>query len=63
VSASGGASEPSLDNRLHIAERGQIQMVSIESAIRLLGGAVDLLKPDCEGGEWDIFRDKNPLKD
>jgi FkbM family methyltransferase len=52
----------SLDNRLRIAEGGQIQMVSIESAIRLLGGAVDLLKLDCEGGEWDIFRDKNSLK-
>jgi hypothetical protein len=32
-------------------------MVSIRSAMRLLWGAVDLLKLVCEGGEWDIFRD------
>jgi FkbM family methyltransferase len=53
---------PSLHNRLRIAEAGQIRMVSIETAIRLLGGAVDLLKLDCEGGEWDIFRDRDSLK-
>ena len=49
---------PSLYNRLRIAERGQIRMASINSAIELLGGAVDLLKLDCEGGEWDILRDR-----
>jgi FkbM family methyltransferase len=53
---------PSLCNRLRIAERGQIQMVSIKSAIGLLGGTVDLLKLDCEGGEWDIFQDRDSLK-
>ena len=53
---------PSLYNRLRMAEGGQIRMVSIRSAIGLLGGAVDLLKLDCEGGEWDIFRDRDSLK-
>src|SRR6478672_11103346 len=53
---------PSLYNRLRIAEGGQIRMVSIKSAIGLLGGAVDLLKLDCEGGEWDILRDRDSLK-
>jgi FkbM family methyltransferase len=53
---------PSLYNRLRIAEGGQIRMVSIKSAMALLGGTVDLLKLDCEGGEWDIFQDRDSLE-
>jgi len=53
---------PSLYNRLQVADGGEIRMVSIRSAIELLGGAVDLLKLDCEGGEWDILGDRESLK-
>jgi hypothetical protein len=47
--------DPSLCNRLRVADGGEIRMISIRSAIELLGGAVDLLKLDCEGGEWNIL--------
>lgn len=53
---------PSLYNSLRFAEAGEIRMVSINSAIDLLGETIDLLKLDCEGGEWDIFQDRESLR-
>jgi FkbM family methyltransferase len=38
------------------SETGEIPQVSLETAIDRLGGTVDLLKLDCEGAEWDLFR-------
>lgn len=37
--------------------RGDIPQVLIETAVRRLGGLVDLLKLDCEGGEWEILKE------
>jgi len=35
---------------------GSIRQVSLDTAIERMGGTVDLLKLDCEGAEWQIFR-------
>lgn len=35
---------------------GGIPQVTLDTAIERLGGSVDLLKLDCEGAEWDLFR-------
>jgi FkbM family methyltransferase len=36
-------------------ETGDIPVVSLQTAINRMGGAVDLLKLDCEGAEWRIL--------
>jgi FkbM family methyltransferase len=36
---------------------GEIVMIDIKTAIDRLGGQVDLIKLDCEGAEWALFRD------
>jgi FkbM family methyltransferase len=45
----------SLFARAEASEKGNIKRTSITDAITKLGGTVDLLKLDCEGGEWDLF--------
>ena len=42
-------------------DTGQINQVSFANAVARLG-AVDLLKLDCEGAEWEIFRDQETWK-
>jgi FkbM family methyltransferase len=42
--------------RTTAAADGAISQVSLECAIDRIGGSVDLLKLDCEGAEWDLFR-------
>jgi FkbM family methyltransferase len=37
---------------------GSIPQVAFATAIERLGGAVDLVKMDCEGAEWDILDDR-----
>lgn len=39
-----------------------IPLVSIAAVIERSGGSVDLLKMDCEGGEWDILSDVTALQ-
>jgi FkbM family methyltransferase len=39
---------------------GDILQVSLDTAVERLGGTVDLLKLDCEGAEWDMFRSESP---
>jgi hypothetical protein len=45
-----------------IAPTGDINLVSLRTAVERLGGSVDLLKLDCEGAEWEIFDDLEPFK-
>lgn len=47
----------SLQSSLVPGETGSIPICAFEKALRRLGG-VDLLKMDCEGGEWEIFEDQ-----
>lgn len=53
------------DSRLasaKIAPSGEIEFVSLKSVILDVGGKIDLLKLDCEGGEWEIFNDRESFK-
>jgi hypothetical protein len=36
---------------------GGVQQISFSDAAQRLGGYIDLLKLDCEGGEWSLFED------
>ena len=45
-----------------VAPAGDISLVSLRTAVERLGGAVDLLKLDCEGAEWEMFDDLEPFK-
>lgn len=44
------------------SEDGSIPMTSFAECVSRLGGSVDLLKLDCEGGEWDILQDRDTLR-
>ena len=37
-------------------------MISLEDALKRVGGYADLLKMDCEGSEWDILEEKDSLR-
>jgi FkbM family methyltransferase len=39
-------------------DTGNVPQIAFSKAIERLGGEVDLLKLDCEGGEWEMFEDK-----
>jgi FkbM family methyltransferase len=41
---------------------GDISVVTLRTAIRRMGGCVDLLKLDCEGAEWCILEDPEALQ-
>jgi FkbM family methyltransferase len=43
-------------------DSGEIRSVSLARAIGRIGGQVDLLKLDCEGCEWEIFKELSPFK-
>jgi len=43
------------------SETGDIPVVSLQTAIKRMGGAVDLLKLDCEGSEWSILENLEPF--
>jgi FkbM family methyltransferase len=42
--------------RTVLAESGNINQTSLDTAVERLGGKVDLLKMDCEGAEWEMFK-------
>jgi FkbM family methyltransferase len=52
----------SMVGQCEIAPTGDINLVSLRTAVERLGGSVDLLKLDCEGAEWEIFDDLEPFK-
>jgi len=37
--------------------RGSVPKIGLDEAIERIGGVVDLLKLDCEGAEWEMFRE------
>lgn len=41
---------------------GGIPQIALQRAVERLGSSVDLLKLDCEGGEWDMFRSALPWR-
>jgi FkbM family methyltransferase len=45
--------------RTKVDTAGKIPQVAFKMAIERLGGSVDLVKMDCEGAEWDVFKDKD----
>ena len=49
-------SGPSNQARTSATGNGEIPQVSFEKAVERLGNSVDLLKLDCEGAEWELFR-------
>ncbi|MFK8020463.1 MAG: FkbM family methyltransferase [Pseudomonadales bacterium] len=49
--------EDSVHTRTSSEQKGSIPQVAFRDAIERLGGKVDLLKIDCEGGEWEILDD------
>lgn len=44
-------------------EAGEVLLTSLETAMNRIGGAVDLLKIDCEGAEWDILDARCALRE
>lgn len=38
---------------------GEIELVTLSQIVEKSGGSIDILKMDCEGAEWDIFKDKH----
>ena len=41
---------------------GSIPQIALQRAVERAGGVVDLLKLDCEGAEWEMFRSKVPWR-
>jgi FkbM family methyltransferase len=51
------------ESRLGVFQKGgDIPMVAFTEVLNRIGGSIDLLKLDCEGGEWDIFENPVPFK-
>jgi FkbM family methyltransferase len=48
----------SVQTRSVESANGNVIRTAFREAIRRMGGEVDFLKMDCEGAEWDIFKDK-----
>lgn len=46
----------SVNSSISAATEGSIRLVGIQECVTRIGGSVDLLKLDCEGYEWKIFR-------
>ncbi len=50
--------DDSVQTRTKLDDSGSIQQLAFRIAIDRLGGKVDWLKMDCEGAEWEIFKDR-----
>jgi len=49
----------SLFGKAVAAENGKIKMTAMSEALKRIGGSVDLLKLDCEGGEWPLLESQD----
>ncbi len=50
------------DSRTGVFEKGgNIPIVAFSTVVDRIGGNIDLLKLDCEGGEWEIFLNPEPF--
>jgi FkbM family methyltransferase len=56
------SSEESVLTRSRQDSDGAIPQTAFSKAIDRMNGTVDLLKMDCEGAEWEIFKDKESWK-
>jgi FkbM family methyltransferase len=45
-------------NQINPVEDGSVRLTRLETVVARIGGEIDLLKLDCEGFEWDIFREE-----
>lgn len=52
----------SLFGKAVASESGKIKMTAMSEALARIGGSVDLLKLDCEGGEWPLLENKEIWK-
>jgi FkbM family methyltransferase len=43
--------------RVDEGKGGTITKIPLETAVERMGGAIDLIKMDCEGSEWEMFRE------
>jgi len=51
------------DSRTGVFQKGgDTPIVAFSSVVDRIGGKIDLLKLDCEGGEWDIFKTAEPFQ-
>ena len=51
------------DSRTGVFEKGgDTPIVAFSAVLERIGGTIDLLKIDCEGGEWDIFENSAPFQ-
>lgn len=54
--------EDSVQTRSRFGRDGTTPQIAFAKAIERMGGRVDLLKMDCEGAEWEIFKDEENWK-
>lgn len=45
-----------------IKDDGNVELIALSQIVEDVGGTVDLLKMDCEGAEWEIFKDAESFK-
>jgi FkbM family methyltransferase len=49
-------------SQCQLSSEGSVPITSLQSALKRIGGHVDLLKLDCEGAEWSILQDVEALR-
>ena len=54
--------EESVHTRSKLGSDGTTTQIAFAKAIERMGGMVDFLKMDCEGAEWEIFKDEESWK-